>query len=46
LVFDECKKFLVKQGMPEVTATLIGGGIAGAASVFANTPIDVIKTNM
>ncbi len=25
---------------------LIAGGIAGAASVFANNPIDVIKTRM
>jgi len=32
--------------MPDVTATLFAGGMAGAASVFANTPIDVIKTNM
>lgn len=26
--------------------TLLAGGIAGAASVFANTPIDVVKTQM
>jgi len=32
--------------MSEVLATLLGGAVAGAASVFANTPIDVIKTNM
>jgi len=23
---------------------LISGGLAGAASVFANTPVDVVKT--
>lgn len=27
-------------------ATFISGGIAGAASVYANTPVDVVKTNM
>lgn len=32
--------------MTDVLATLIGGGVAGAASVFANTPVDVIKTLM
>jgi len=33
-------------GMNNVWANLIGGGLAGAASVFANTPVDVIKTMM
>ena len=32
--------------MNDVGATLISGGVAGAASVFANTPVDVIKTVM
>lgn len=32
--------------MPETAATFIGGGIAGAASVYVNTPVDVVKTNM
>jgi len=31
---------------PEVVNKLIAGGMAGAASVFANTPVDVIKTKM
>jgi len=25
---------------------LLSGGLAGAASVFANTPVDVVKTQM
>jgi len=32
--------------MAPIAAKLIAGGIAGAASVFANTPVDVIKTKM
>jgi len=31
---------------PDVLNMLIAGGLAGAASVFANTPVDVIKTKM
>lgn len=32
--------------IPDVGIKLIAGGIAGAASVYGNTPIDVIKTKM
>lgn len=31
---------------PDVVNMLVAGGMAGAASVFANTPVDVIKTKM
>jgi solute carrier family 25 citrate transporter 1 len=31
---------------PLTLQTIIAGGIAGAASVLGNNPIDVIKTNM
>jgi len=36
---DPSKKFTVVQSM-------LAGGVAGAASVFGNTPIDVVKTRM
>lgn len=32
--------------MPETAGMLLAGGIAGAVSVYANTPVDVVKTNM
>jgi len=32
--------------LPESLSLFISGGIAGGASVYANTPIDVVKTNM
>lgn len=46
LVYEDTKRVLKNLGMTDVLATLIGGGVAGAASVFANTPVDVIKTLM
>jgi solute carrier family 25 citrate transporter 1 len=49
LVFGELKK-LYQRGDPTVTlpvwASAISGALAGAASVFVNNPIDVIKTKM
>lgn len=48
LVYEDTKKFMLANFgfLPTVVNMLISGGIAGAASVFANTPVDVIKTNM
>jgi solute carrier family 25 citrate transporter 1 len=49
LVYEETKTFLVKQFAADPTSvgvTFLSGGIAGAASVFANTPVDVVKTQM
>ena len=48
-VYSEIKKFL--QGGDNskdigVIQTFCAGGTAGAASVFGNTPIDVVKTRM
>ena len=31
---------------PGILYTALYGGIAGAASVFGNTPVDVVKTRM
>lgn len=45
LVYDDSKKFLV-QHLPYTPAMFLAGGIAGAASVMGNNPIDVVKTNM
>ena len=44
-VYDDSKKFLVNY-LPETLAMFISGGLAGAASVMGNNPIDVVKTNM
>mmetsp|Transcript_26946 Transcript_26946/g.23811 ORF Transcript_26946/g.23811 Transcript_26946/m.23811 type:complete len:292 (+) Transcript_26946:63-938(+) len=49
LVYEEAKKALVSmtgRDSKDTLLTLIAGGLAGAASVFANTPVDVVKTNM
>lgn len=46
LVYEDTKKVLKGFGTNDVLATLLSGGVAGAASVFANTPVDVIKTLM
>jgi len=47
-VYNEIGKSMKKGQERElkVHETLIGGAVAGAASVFGNTPIDVIKTRM
>lgn len=47
-VYGEVKKFLETTfpGSPLTLQTIVAGGIAGAASVFGNNPIDVVKTNM
>lgn len=44
-VYDDSKKILDNY-MPAQLSTFISGGIAGAASVIGNNPIDVVKTNM
>jgi solute carrier family 25 citrate transporter 1 len=44
-VYDDSKKFLSTYLNGQV-ATFFAGGIAGAASVLGNNPIDVVKTNM
>jgi len=49
LVYEEGKKvFSSLFGMSESATfiTFISGAVAGAASVFANTPVDVVKTQM
>lgn len=45
VVYDDSKRELSKY-MNVHVATFLAGGIAGAASVFGNNPIDVVKTNM
>merc|ERR1711976_705630 len=42
-VYGDAKNFLLNLGVPEGLALLFAVGIAVAASVFGNTPIDVIK---
>lgn len=49
LVYEDVKKYTARafnttESHPVVS--FFAGGIAGAASVFANTPVDVVKTNM
>lgn len=49
LVYDESKDHIAKFLGLDVKSTLVSflaGGLAGAASVFANTPVDVVKTQM
>mmetsp|Transcript_4911 Transcript_4911/g.7402 ORF Transcript_4911/g.7402 Transcript_4911/m.7402 type:complete len:313 (+) Transcript_4911:50-988(+) len=48
LVYGETKKFLegVIPNAPGTLITALAGGIAGAASVLGNNPIDVVKTNL
>lgn len=46
LVYEDSKRALKSAGVNDVASTLLGGAVAGAASVFANTPVDVIKTVM
>jgi len=48
LVYDETK-YLFETYMsflPKVAILMLSGGVAGAVNVFANGPIDVVKTNM
>lgn len=45
LVYNDMVKFF-KQHINETAAMMIAGGMAGAASVYANTPVDVVKTIM
>jgi len=45
LVYNDLFKTL-KRSMNETVAMMIAGGCAGAASVYANTPVDVVKTIM
>ena len=48
LVYDETKKFIEKNFafLPKVVILMLSGGMAGAVNVYANGPIDVVKTNM
>jgi len=48
-VYEEVKTLLSKNfgaSPTSVPVTFFAGAVAGAASVFANTPIDVVKTQM
>lgn len=46
LVFANVKKALEGDGPSKAYNTVLAGSIAGAASVYGNTPIDVVKTKM
>jgi hypothetical protein len=48
MIYDKIKKNLDDSfpNMPLTLRTAGSGAIAGAASVFANNPIDVVKTVM
>lgn len=46
VVYDKVLNYVARDQELNSIHTLISGAIAGAASVFANTPIDVIKTKM
>jgi len=46
LVYTDSAKFLSDYISTKMICDLIAGGFAGAVSVFANNPIDVIKTKM
>jgi solute carrier family 25 citrate transporter 1 len=48
LTYDETKSFLEKNFdfLPKSAILMMSGGVAGAVNVFANGPIDVVKTNM
>ena len=48
LVYDETKTLIEKHFgfLPKAAILMLSGGMAGAVNVFANGPIDVVKTNM
>lgn len=48
LVYDETKSLIEKyfNFLPKAAILMLSGGMAGAVNVFANGPIDVVKTNM
>jgi len=48
LVYDETKSLIEKHFgfLPKAAILMLSGGMAGAVNVFANGPIDVVKTNM
>ncbi len=46
LVYNETKEITHKYIPVKFLADFIAGGLAGACSVIANNPIDVVKTNM
>jgi solute carrier family 25 citrate transporter 1 len=48
LVYDETKSLMDKHFsfLPKAAILMLSGGVAGAVNVFANGPIDVVKTNM
>jgi solute carrier family 25 citrate transporter 1 len=48
LVYDETKTFIEANFnfLPKVLTLYLSGAMAGAVNVFANGPIDVVKTNM
>lgn len=48
LTYDETKSFLEKNFdyLPKSAILMMSGGLAGAVNVYANGPIDVVKTNM
>ena len=46
LVFEDTQRALNRYLSYKVIVDLLAGAIAGAASVFVNNPIDVVKTNM
>ena len=44
MVYEDSKKVVSKVIHNQVLSDLTAGAIAGAVSVFANNPIDVVKT--
>lgn len=46
LVYEDSAAFLSNYIQQKMLRDMIAGGFAGAVSVFANNPIDVIKTKM
>ena len=46
LVYTESAEFLQNYIHTKVLCDLVAGGFAGAVSVFANNPVDVVKTKL